>query len=554
MVNPQKQTAALLAPRPATTAELGQDLAVPAPSLTGNTEHTGRVRRALEDVFTSELTPELALRALRCARDLSDVPFFVKTAMEALRRSPNLQSLMQTRVLALTALPLIAEPSGTKLADKKAAEAAQEVLSSEPVESILTHLLLTGTYLGFGVAQCFYDTSTQPWTLTSVEEVPPHYLTFDKNDARTPYLLPLEMGGPLQPLSENKFIYHRPGLISGNPVTSGVAYAALFYEALKGLAQRGWVGFVELYGQPIRVGHYPQGLGATAAGKKDLDVLKRALRDLGGDAWAMLPETMKIEIVEAASRNGSAEVYERLCRFQDEQLAKLILGGSLTGGTGSSGSGSGKGLGQIHNELRHDVMKGDAKSLGNTIRRCVIKPITGWNFGPNAAVPKVYFQFEVVKDIAVRVKAVCDLSDRGFKVPAAEMYSLLDIRPPTPGEDVLGALAATAPTTASGPSAPSNAMTAKFSAAPAAAVTLVLDELDTLGAELLSSDEYALANAAVDDALLKAIEGHGSADSLKAALISAVKSGDIAGLQAIFAAGTTAARLAGDLGAQLGRA
>lgn len=546
MVKPT-QTAALFRAKeaaPATPKELAEDLAAPNISMVSDVAHSGQVRKAVDDLITNDLTPSVAIRAMRCARELSDVPYFVKTAMEALRRDPNLQSVIQTRVLAVSSLPLVAEPTAKKLQDRKATEAAQEVLESEAVEGIVPHLLLNGVYLGFGIGQNFIDTSVQPWALVDIQDVQPTFITFDKTDARTPYLLPQNAGEALQPLPVGKFIYHRPGLISGNPVCSSVAYAALFYYTLKALALKDWVGFVELYGQPIRVGKYPQGLGATPAGKKDLDVLKRALRDLGGDAWAMLPESMKIEIVEAASRNSSAEVYERLCRFLDEQLAKLVLGGSLTSGTGNTGSGGSQGLGVVHNELRTDILKADAKALSVTLRRCLIKPLTHWNFGLNVAVPRVYFQVEEAEDVAAKVKAICDLTDRGFKVPTAELYALLDIREPEGEEETIGGVVAPAE-----PTPTQQAQTARFAASTASPEA---DELDTLIHELQSEDGYALAEAEADEALLSALENAPNAEALKRALIEAITSGKVEGLQAVFTAGSTSARLAGDFGAELG--
>lgn len=544
------KTAAALAPRPATLKELGEDLAAPAQSLTGDATHSsGQTRKTLEDSFSGDLTPAVAVRAMRYARDLSNVQYFVDVAMEALRRDPHLQSVMQTRVLAVTALPLIAEQNGTSFADKKATQAAQEILSSEMMESILPHLALNGSYLGFGVAQLYIDYSVQPWRLTGIEAVPPRFITFDKNDASTPYMLPAVSGGPLQVLPANKFIFHRPGLIGGNPATSGIAYSVLFYLALKAVTQRGWVGFIELFGQPIRKGEYPAGMGNTPEGKKDLKVMREALQNLGGDSWAMLPAGMKIEIIEAASRSGSAEVFEKFSRYVEELVSKLGVGGTLTGGTGNTGSGGTQALGMVHNNVRMDILEGDAKRLSGTIRHDVVRPFTNWNFA-GANVPKAYFQVKKSVDIAAKVKAWCDLSDRGLPVPLAEAYALLDTRAPEGDEPVLTAKAPQAP--AVEPVAPKAAMSAKFSANadPASG----LDELDALGAELLDGEEYTLADADADEALLSAIEGMAGSNgtALKAALIAAIRTGDVSSMQAVFAAGTTAARLAGDLGAEIG--
>lgn len=438
------KTAALLQ-KQATPEELASDLARPSVSVA--VSDTGKSRKALDELPVSDLlTPATAIRAMRCAKTLSDVPYFVSVAMEALRRDPNLLSVLQTRVLAVSSLPIIAEAGGKKLQDRKAAERIQEIVSSEEVESVIPSLLLHGAYLGFGVAQNFITATPTSWELDGIEEVDARFITFDTRDMKTPLLLPQELGGKSTPLLEKigKYIYHRPGILGGNPATSGIAYTALFFYALKAVVLNGWTSFAELFGQPVRIGKFPDGLAETPEGKKNLDVLKRALRDMGGDAWAMLPESMQIEIVEAASRKGSAEVYERLCRYLDELLAKLVLGGSLTSGTGNTGSGGSQALGAVHNEVREDIKLADAKSLALTLRRYLAKPFTAVQFA-GAATPKLYLLIEKPKDIQVRVNAACSLIDRGFKVPASEMYALLEIRAPEEGEEVLSGRAVAQP-------------------------------------------------------------------------------------------------------------
>lgn len=522
---------------------LEEDAAAPADDVM-TTPLTGQVRRAVDALYKVELTPATALRAMRAARDLSDVPMFVATAMEALRRNPNLQSVLQTRVLAVASLPLIAEPGGKKLADRKAAEAVQPVLSSEAVEGVVPHLLLTGAYLGFGVAQLFWDTSSTPWAVVSARDVEPHFVTFDKRDSRTPLLLPATAGAPLEQLPHGKFIYHRPGLLPGNPATSSIAYAVLFYEALKGLALQGWVGFAEVFGQPLRLGRFPLGHEKTPQGRKDVETLKRALRELGADAWAALPEGMKIEIIEAAGRNGSAEVYERLCRFIDEQVARLVLGGSLTSGTGNTGSGGSQALGSVHNELRIDILKADAKALANSIRRCLVRPYVAWNHGPTVATPTVYFQLDEAEDVGAWVTATNTAMQAGLRVPVSEFYTRLDIRPPEGDEEVLGGLQA--PSTEALRTHP---RPQRFSASGEAENNEgAHDELDDLADELFADDGFVQADADADELLLNAIANARDADELRAALIEVVRTGDVAALQAVLTAAPTAARLVGEAG------
>jgi len=505
MVKPHKKSA--LQAAPATPAQLAEDLAQPNSSVVADTTPTGPVRRAIDAVYSVDLTPAKAIRAMRAARDLSDVPLFTQCAIEALRQDPNLQAVLQARVLAVLSMPLAAEPAGKKLADRKASEAVQELLLSEPVESAIAHLLLTGTYLGFSLAQTMWNTSGTPWTVTDIQDVPAHYVVFDRTDAKTPYLLPQEQGGPLQPLQYGKFIYHRPGLIAGNPVTSGIAYTALFYYTLKTSVLRDWVAFVGIYGQPIRVGKYPQGMGGTPAGKRDLEVLKRALRDLGGDAWAMLPDSMQVEIIEAASRNSSAEVYERLCRFLDEQLAKLVQGGSLTSGTGNTGAGGSNALGAVHQDVFQTIVQSDAKALANTLRRALVRPFVEWNFGPQVATPAIYFVVEEQEDVSAWVTSTIAAMAVGLRVPAVEFYKRLDIREPEGDEEVLSSAPAVAAVPAANtPADAKSALTARANA------TAASSQGNSSPTDVLTADVATGSDAAIKLALLAFIEKSSVAD------------------------------------------
>lgn len=532
--------------------EMLEDLAAPVSS--AGTMQTGTARKALSDNFLAELTPSRALRALRAARDLTDVAFFVDVAMDSLHQDPHVYSLLQTRALALSSLPLLSEPVNESAQDSAAHAQAVAILSSESVESALPHLTASYLYLGVGVAQIFAEQTARKWVFKRLQPVDPRFITIDKNDARTPLLQPTVTGEPPAPLEEGRFVYITGGLIDGNPLTKGFAYQRLFHKALADMALNGWSAYAELYAQPLRLGKYPQGMNSTTAGKKDLAVMKRALRDLGQDAWAMLPENMKIEIVEAANKGGSIEVYEKLVRYFDELHAKLILGGTLTNGTGQNGGSYG--LGKVHNELRGDLMRADGKRVANALRRFLIAPFTAWNIGAGVETPKVYFQVDDAADVAAKVKAICDLTDRGWAVPTAELYSLLDVRKPEAGEDVIGGRKAAAegqkPGRAEGkaddaPDAGKAAMTAQLSAAQAEA-----DALDELALQLLSSEEYSESAILADEALLTAIESVTDAKALKEALTRAILTGDVSALQAALVAPIGSAAAAGLAGAEIG--
>lgn len=549
-----KQTAALF--KPPTAAEraaLGEDIALPSEHLGAaiDATPTGQTRKPTDALIAhGEATPSTALRAMSAARN-GDVAGFVPHALEALRRDPNLRSVMQTRILAVASLPIVVEAGGPKAADKRAAATVQELFDGGVIDDVLEHLLFA-SYLGFSGAQAVWDTGGERWT-PKLQEVPHSWFVLDKADGKSFYLAPREAGGVPSALPVGKFVLHTPWLVPGNPLTSGIAYTAIFYQALKALTARGWAAFAEIFGQPLRLGKYPAGLGNSEQGKKDLDVLKRALSGMGQDAWAMIPESLKIDIIEAGARDGSAQVYERLCRFIDEQLAKLTLGGSLTSGTGNTGSGGSQALGVVHDELRADIMRADARSLANTLRRDLVAPFVRWNLGADVAIPRVQLLIEEAEDLSALTEAVAQLVPLGLRVSQDELRARLNLRTPTDAEEVL-----------SSPSAPSmagqdedgNGFTASRHAQRFNASTdtdeATGDDFDDMLGEYVRDPDYVSADADATAQLTAAIESATDLEDLRAALLAVIRSGDIEALQASLTAPLTVAAAAGESGADIG--
>src|SRR5690606_20671195 len=127
------------------------------------------------------------------------------------------------------------------------------------------------------------------WKIKDLIPTPPAWITFDKEDARTPLLLPAEAGGIPQPLIHGKFVYvTRPGY--GLPILRSHGYVGAFYKALKSMTLKDWAGFLEMCGQPLRVGSIDPDVKLSP---EDLIVvqkaLRRALENLGSNAWALLP-------------------------------------------------------------------------------------------------------------------------------------------------------------------------------------------------------------------------------------------------------------------------
>ncbi|MFO6425598.1 DUF935 family protein [Escherichia coli] len=138
-----------------------------------------------------------------------------------------------------------------------------------------------------------------------------------------------------------------PGFIRPVPRT-GLAY--LF----KNFALRDMAEFLEIYGFQCasRTMH-------RAPVTKDRDNILEALVNLGHEAVAALPQGNEIEVQEAAS--GGPEAFMSMVEWAERTTSKVILGSTLT--SQADGKTSTNALGNVHNEVRHDILTADARQL-----------------------------------------------------------------------------------------------------------------------------------------------------------------------------------------------
>jgi len=157
------------------------------------------------------------------------------------------------------------------------------------------------------------------------------------------------------------------------------------------------------------------------------------VKSMGHSAAGIVPDSMIVEFVEAAK--GSADNFQVMERACDEAMSKAILGGTLTSNT-SEGGGGAHALGKVHNEVRRDLMEGDAYQLAATLNRDLIAPFCAINFA-NIRPPRFVFDLNESADISAMANALPPLINAGLKIPENWIYQQLGIPVPEEGEAVL---------------------------------------------------------------------------------------------------------------------
>lgn len=530
----------------ATNKDLTEPVATPAEPYTGGAPLLTGVRNAVDTAVAGGWTPSRLAQLLADAKTLQSTSAYFSLAEELEERDTNYRSVISTRKLAVSSLPIVVEPASDRLRDRKVAEFVKGVMDGPAVRGALFDLA-DAISKGIAVLRVDWKQTATEWTPSAIEWIDPRWVAFDRKDGRTPYLMPDIQGAAAEPLQPYRFLVHTPKLKSGIPVRNGLAAPAAWLYIARGMSLKEWLGFLEMQGKPVRLGKYGKN-----ASPQEIDVLKRAVANIGTDAAAVLPDSMLIEFIKDATISGTSDAYESLNRYCDEGQSRLVLGGNLTSGTSGGGGGT-FAQAKVHNEVRWDIMKADAKDADIPLMQ-LTKWLVELNFGEGTALPNVHLQVEEPEDLSALVSAVEKLVPLGLEVSKDELRGRLGLRTPKEGEPVLAPAAQPAPadtTIAPASNAVSHAHNPLTCGCPvhdshAAGSRDAMDDL----ADAMYSD-WEQISAGIKEELTAVAMTAESIDDLAAKLAKHIKTADMGQLLERLAVERTKTRTAGKLGADV---
>lgn len=106
------------------------------------------------------------------------------------------------------------------------------------------------------------------------------------------------------------WLVHKHRSRSGLLVRGGLMRTLVWPYLFKNYSVRDLAEFLEIYGLPTRLGKY-----AVGADETDKTTLLRAVKEIGHNAAGIIPETMNIELLNAA--NGSSEPFMAMIDWAD---------------------------------------------------------------------------------------------------------------------------------------------------------------------------------------------------------------------------------------------
>ncbi|MDR2789152.1 MAG: DUF935 domain-containing protein [Candidatus Accumulibacter sp.] len=238
--------------------------------------------------------------------------------------------------------------------------------------------------------------------------------------------------GVAEDLWENHWIVHEHRAKSGYIEGAALFRVLAWCYAYKAYDVRDMQRFLEVYGLPLRLGKFPDGIG-----NEKRDELLRAVRNIGHDAAGVVPESMSIEFVQA-TKTGTVNDFLDAITYWEKKQSLAILGGTLT--SQADGKTSTNALGEIHERARREIMLHDVRQLEPTLSRQLVRPIALINgMFPEDRLPRFTYLTEETIDQAKMVKVLSEGAAIGMEIDVDYAHKIMQIPRAEEGAKILTA-------------------------------------------------------------------------------------------------------------------
>lgn len=395
---------------------------------------TGRV---LSDHPSNFITPA-KMKAIFEDAENGDITAQHELFMDIEERDSSIFANIQTRKRAVLGVDwVIKAPRNATSQEEKLRDEVDELFYQIGNLEDLMMDCMDAVGHGFSALEIEWAFNGKLWYPKAFIHRPQSWFKWDKHDN---LLLKTPQNYEGEPLRPYGWVVHTHKSRSTQAARNNLFRTLAWLYMFKHYSIHDFAEFLELYGMPIRIGKY--GAGAT---KGEKDTLKRALAEIGHNAAGIMPESMSIELHNAANAGGAAgnNPFLQMVDWCEKSIARLILGQTLT--SGADGKSSTNALGNVHNEVRRDLLVSDVKQLGQTFTQQIILPFLLINFAnidPNR-IPSFEFDTKEPADLAVFADSLPKLVDVGLPIPTQWAMDKLGIPEAQEGETVLGRVAPT---------------------------------------------------------------------------------------------------------------
>lgn len=369
------------------------------------------------------LKPDRLASILRAAVN-GDADQYLILAEEVEEREPHYRSVLNTRKLAVSGLPINIASAGDDAHNKAIADDVEELLQRAEAEALVLDML-DGLAKGFAPVEIIWKRDLSRWEPERYELRSQRHFVWDRETLSKPRLRTFANSFEGEELAPFKWILHAPKLASGIPLRTGLAMPACLCFMAKRYTVADWLTFLDVFGMPVRIGKFP------ASMQKRKKELLQAVASIGTDAAAVIPMEMAIEFLESKSSGGNSPFRES-AEYWDKQTSKVVLGQTMSSDDGSSLAQS-----KTHERVRFDIRAADARAIAATLNRDLIIPFVQLNYGPQERYPKAWFKTTEPEDVAKLVESTRVFVNLGGKVSMSELRDRLGYAEPADRDELL---------------------------------------------------------------------------------------------------------------------
>jgi phage gp29-like protein len=349
--------------------------------------------------------------------------------LEMPAKDPGLASLIESRVRTAASKDWSINPFDESEPAKEQAEFADKMFDQIPDLTNIFQKILMADWLGYSVSELIWEIDLDGTiVLTDIRN------RLNKNFAfgQQGQLMRRQSASSYEYIDAEpgKFVVAQYNTIGENPYGTGLARSCYWYWWFKREVMSMWLIGTEKFAAPTLIGKYPAGLSES-----DKEAFSDALASLmTNTSLAISGDVADIRLLEAVRQSGSP--YELIVSYCDDQMARLIVGQTLTSSVGANGGN--RALGQVHADVKDDITQGDCETLTTLINNQIIKYIIDFNFGEQIGYPKFVSHYEPAKDLTSMAVWLTQLVAMGLDtIPKNWIHEQFTIPLPVDGEDVL---------------------------------------------------------------------------------------------------------------------
>lgn len=179
---------------------------------------------------------------------------------------------------------------------------------------------------------------------------------------------------------------------NANGFRNGCIDAILWGYFLKNYGLKDYSVYLELFGNPMRVGKYDE----IGVNDKLMREFRNAIKEMGNLAYAVIPKSFEIEFPGDSNKASTTNLFDKYLQYIDDAISVRVLGQTLTTKIGEKGSYS---AAQVHKTVKEEVEQSDMKLVEMTINELIAR-VMKMNYSKVPEMPR----FEYISEEGVDIK------------------------------------------------------------------------------------------------------------------------------------------------------